>query len=364
MRSVFIASTGQNVGKTTVSLGLFAALRTRFAKVGYFKPIGQQTCRLEDGTLVDKDVELFRKTFALKDPPELMSPVVIPPGTTRSFLDGKLPISLWEEKIKSSFAYLCSKNDFVLCEGTGHVGVGSIIGLDNARVAKMINTDLIIVSQAGLGKAIDQIHLNACVLARRNCRIKGIVLNYVREEKKQMLQEFFPKALAQSSLLRASSLMGLIPYCKRLSCPSLFDLSLLFQTQCYGTSTASTLHFHSVKQLSIDLFSETKETDSTIYLVPISRKDLVRRLLEDTSALNIEQGALIFCGAGEADASLLSSVLKKGIPFLKTDESTHQALKKINHFVSKISADDQTLVRLAIAHVSAHLNLSFLLQDI
>lgn len=362
MRSIFVASTGQNVGKTTTALGLFAALRTRFAKVGYFKPVGQQTCQLEDGTLIDKDVELFRRTFALKDPPELMSPVVIPKGTTRNFLDGNCPVSLWEEKIKSSFESLCRKNDFVLCEGTGHVGVGSIIGLDNAKVARLIQTDLILVSKAGLGKAIDQIHLNACLLNRRHCRLRGIVLNQVRPEKKEMLQQYIPKALAQSALLKDSTLMGLIPYCQRLSSPSLDSLSALFETQVFASDDAYQKHFQEVKQLSLDLFSSQRPIDPTLYFVSKSRADHAQKVLQDSSFLKQDQDALIFCGSGSVEESVLNALRVKGIPYLLTEEPIHRAIQKVNALVSKISADDQKMVRLAIAHVSSHLNLNFLLR--
>lgn len=42
----------------------------------------------------------------------------------------------------------------------GHVGVGSIIGLNNARVAKELGLDMILVSNGGLGSAFDQLELN------------------------------------------------------------------------------------------------------------------------------------------------------------------------------------------------------------
>jgi len=41
-KAIFIAATGQNVGKTTICLGLPAGLRKRFSRVGFIKPVGQQ----------------------------------------------------------------------------------------------------------------------------------------------------------------------------------------------------------------------------------------------------------------------------------------------------------------------------------
>lgn len=68
MKAVFIAATGQNVGKTTLCLGLIAALRKLYPSVGFIKPVGQQHFKLENGINVDKDVYLFREYFHLDSP--------------------------------------------------------------------------------------------------------------------------------------------------------------------------------------------------------------------------------------------------------------------------------------------------------
>jgi len=45
---VFIATTRQNDGKTTASLGLIAALQKHFPRVGYIKPVGQRFVQIEE----------------------------------------------------------------------------------------------------------------------------------------------------------------------------------------------------------------------------------------------------------------------------------------------------------------------------
>lgn len=63
-------------------------------KVAYMKPLGQRyvDVTLPNGMVhkVDRDVEVVRRTFGLKDPWECMSPVVFPPGYTRDCIDGKV----------------------------------------------------------------------------------------------------------------------------------------------------------------------------------------------------------------------------------------------------------------------------------
>ena len=74
-KGFFVASTGQNVGKTTTSLGLVAGLHKRKIQAGFMKPVGQEHVKLPSGEFVDKDVILFKEHFHLKDSYEHMSPV-------------------------------------------------------------------------------------------------------------------------------------------------------------------------------------------------------------------------------------------------------------------------------------------------
>lgn len=65
-KHLLVLSTGQHVGKTTVSLGLVKSLQAKFRgsdrKVAYCKPVGQQHVPVGDGLRVDKvrDVLVMR----------------------------------------------------------------------------------------------------------------------------------------------------------------------------------------------------------------------------------------------------------------------------------------------------------------
>lgn len=62
--------------------------------------------------------------------------------------------------IKRGFRNICANNDFVVVEGTGHVGVGSVIGLSNARVARELGIDMVLVAKGGIGSTFDELELN------------------------------------------------------------------------------------------------------------------------------------------------------------------------------------------------------------
>lgn len=94
-RPIFVAATRQHVGKTSSSLAIVSGLKKRYDKVGFIKPVGQQHVEVksESGETyrVDKDVCLVREHFHLNHLDyEFMSPVIIPRGYTKKYIDGEI----------------------------------------------------------------------------------------------------------------------------------------------------------------------------------------------------------------------------------------------------------------------------------
>jgi dethiobiotin synthetase len=149
-RPIFVAATKQHVGKTTVSLALLSGLQKRFDKVGFLKPVGQQHVEVLDNNAkplrVDKDVVLMREHFQLThiDYGD-MSPVIIPSGYTKRFVDGEITIESQMSDVERAMKNVSESSDVVLMEGTGHCAVGSIVGLNNAKVASMLGADMVLM---------------------------------------------------------------------------------------------------------------------------------------------------------------------------------------------------------------------------
>ena len=158
-RPIFIAATKQHVGKTTTSLAIVSGLQKRFGKVGFLKPVGQQHVEVHSDNLdktvkVDKDVWLVREHFHLDHIDyEDMSPVIIPNGYTKKYVDGKIRHEQQLHDIERAMKHVTDASDVVVCEGTGHCAVGSIVNVNNAKVASMIGADMVLIANGGLGKS-------------------------------------------------------------------------------------------------------------------------------------------------------------------------------------------------------------------
>jgi BioD-like phosphotransacetylase family protein len=214
VRQLYLAATGQNRGKTTASLGLLDGFRRRGYRTGFTKPVGQRLIEL-DGEPIDDDSFLMRSVFGLPEPISVMSPVHIPRGFTKRYIAGEVVEDLGERIMASQRAF--AGHDIVLIEGTGHAGVGAVVGLSNAQVAAMLGAPAVIVSEGGVGRPIDEIVLNVSHFEAHGVPVAGAIVNKVHVEQ----QPGIAKTLQRGLALHGIPLLGVLPYRPMLSSPTL-----------------------------------------------------------------------------------------------------------------------------------------------
>ena len=214
MRHVYLAATGQNRGKTTVSLGVLDGFLRRGLSASFFKPVGQRTV-IEDGVAADEDAVLMKQVFGLREPLGQMSPVHIPRGFTQAYIEGDVVEDL-PARIRAAHAAFIDR-DILLIEGTGHAGVGAVIGLSNATVASLLRAPAVIVSEGGVGRPIDEIVLNAALFERHGVKVAGAIVNKVDLDAKPGLARTLERGLARHGI----PLLGVLPYRPILSNPTL-----------------------------------------------------------------------------------------------------------------------------------------------
>jgi BioD-like phosphotransacetylase family protein len=215
MRQVYLAGTGRNHGKTTFALGLMAELIDRGYSTAFTKPVGQRYA-LVDEVPADEDAILMRDLFGLQDPLADMSPVYIPRGFTRSFIRGEVVEDL-SSKIDAAHDWLSRAHDVLLIEGTGHAGVGAVVGLSNADVAARLQAPVVVISEGGIGRPIDHIVLNQALFARHGVPLVGAVINKIDADADPTLPDTLARGLARHGV----DLLGVLPYRPMLSHPTL-----------------------------------------------------------------------------------------------------------------------------------------------
>jgi hypothetical protein len=214
MRHLYLAATGQNRGKTTAAIGFLDGFLREGLATGFMKPVGQRTV-IQSGVPADEDAVLMKAIFDLPEPLLAMSPVHIPRGFTKAYIAGEVVEDL-PARIREAHAAFADR-DVLLVEGTGHAGVGAVVGLSNAVVAGMLEASVVIVSEGGVGRPIDEIVLNASLFRAHGVRVAGAIVNKVQLD----AQPGIVRTLELGLALHGIPLLGVLPYRPILSNPTL-----------------------------------------------------------------------------------------------------------------------------------------------
>ncbi len=214
-----MAASSQHVGKTTSTLGIVSSFQQAGLKVGYSKPVGQNHIDV-NGEKVDKDSVLFADLLNFEIVPSLHSPVILARGATKAILDNPDKYDL-DSSIQHAKKTLEKTNDLIIYEGTGHVGVGSVANLSNARVAKMLDSEVIMIVEGGIGSTIDMLNMCLSLFREEGVPIMGVIVNKVIPDKIPMVKKYVGKWLAKEKI----PLLGVLPYDKTLGYPLIWTIA-------------------------------------------------------------------------------------------------------------------------------------------
>ena len=341
--NIYIAATRQNDGKTVVSLGLLSALRKRVKNIAYMKPVGQQY-RVIDGKKIDKDAILMDKIFNFNEKLPDMSPIAIPKGFTENYILRGKRINL-ENKIKRAYNNLAKNNDFILIEGTGHAGVGSVFDMSNADVAKILKVKVIIVSCGGIGRPIDEIMLNHAKFDLKGVEVLGVIVNKVRKSKYTKINRLIRKGLAQKGV----EVLGVIPFEEVLSNPTVSELleDLKGKLICgQGGLDRVVENFvigDVVAHQALDYFSS-----GTLLITPGNREDVIFAALSGwalgvTGKYSIS--GIIATYGKKPDKKIIDAIDRANIPLILVKEDSFSTAREINNMIFKLRAEDKPKIK-------------------
>ena len=345
---VFIAATRQNDGKTTTSLGLIAAMQEYYPRIGYIKPVGQRFVEIEEQK-IDEDTVLMDSVFRLNCPLVDMSPIAVEPDFTRKYLESANNEAL-VRKIQKAFDRVAWEKDFVLCEGSGHAGVGSVFDLSNAQVAKILGAKVIIVTQGGIGRPIDEVALNQALFEKEGVEIIGVILNKVLGSKIEYISDFARRGLKRKGL----ELLGVIPHQAVLSSPTIglireeLKAEMLNQRNGMGNLVENVAVGAMAAQNALGFFK-----GGVLLITPGDREDIILAACTSLDGKGTETMAgIVLTGNLRPSASVLKVIRAMPIPVLLAAEDSYEVASKVHDLTVKTRPGDAqkiTLIRDLIA---------------
>ncbi len=338
-KKIFVAATGQNLGKTTLSLSLLHMARKKYRRVGFIKPLGPKPASFR-GLDVDKDAALMAEVYGLEEDIRLMSPVVLHPGETKKFIDGRWTAAPLAEKIRQATRELEEKCDFLIIEGAGHVGVGSVIGLNNARIARMLDAPVLLICGGGIGNAIDSVHMNVALYRQEGADVRMVLPNKILPEKRKETLYYMGLSFAQASF----KILPGFNFSPILAHPTLQHLSRLLHLSLRADATQASRIVH---HIHLGAASAPRVLDalkaSTLLVVTSSRDELLVMLasLYDIPEYHSEIAGLIIPGVSPVTNVTQLILDRSAIPYMRTNANSAEVYSIIKNDVAKITAEDR-----------------------
>ena len=342
---VFVAATGQNRGKTTASLGLTAAIIARGARIGFIKPVGQRYVVVE-GTRADEDAVLMKAVFDLPDALDDMSPVTLPRHFTTDYILGKVENHL-ERAVTEAATRVSADKDLLVIEGTGHAGVGAVVGLSNARVAALLEAPVVIVSEGGVGRPIDEIVLNNALFQREGVRVVGAVVNKVDVDSHPQLPEVLRRGLGQHGI----ELLGCIPYSDLLANPSLELIATHLDGELLaGEATPGRTIGHVAIGAMRAQHAAGLIRDRTLLITPGDRDDMLSMALELNARAEGQVTGIVLTGGFAPEDSILAALRSAGLFTYLVKSDTYRTAQAVDEILVKTHPTDTdkivTIIRL------------------
>lgn len=357
---VFIAATRQNDGKTTTSLGLLAALQKYHPRVGYIKPVGQRFVEIAEQK-IDEDIVLMDQVYKLNCPLVDMSPIAVEPDFTRRYLEAS-NYDILVRKIQQAFDRVAWEKDFVLCEGSGHAGVGSVFDLSNARVAKILGAKVIIVTQGGIGKPIDEVSLNQALFEKEGVEIIGVILNKVVQGKVDYVSDFARRGLKRKGL----ELLGVVPHQRILSSPTMDLIREELRAELLNNPPVTNQLIEDVVVGAMGVHNTMGSFKRGVLVItPGDREDIILAAATTQVGKGKEGLAgIVLTGDLRPNPNVLKVIREMPFPVLLAAESSYEVSSKVHDLIVKTRPKDIEKIALIRDLIAANVDVKKILNSL
>jgi BioD-like phosphotransacetylase family protein len=253
-------------------------------------------------------------------------------------------------QILRSFKRVCEGNDFVVIEGTGHAGVGSVFDHSNAAVARLLRSKVIIISSGGIGRPIDEVVLNKALFEKEGVEVLGVIVNKVLPEKIDKIRPLVERGLKRNGL----RLLGVIPYNPVLSYATMRQI--LEETD-FGILCGRGYLENSVSRVIVGAMEPHDAiryiVNESLLITPGDREDIIMAALgcwQKKGGRKLKVSGIILTGGIVPARTIVRLLDDMNIPVLLSRDDTYKVVAMVHDLTVKIRPQDrikiQTVVKL------------------
>lgn len=357
-KGIYVATIEPNSGKSVVVLGLMRMLLGKTAKVGYFRPIIEDTQVGEMDNHINTVISYFeldinyKKTFAYTRS-EVLD--LYNKGKSGDVID----------EIIKKYKNLEERFDFVLVEGTDFSHENSSIELDiNLLISKNLGIPTIIVSQ-GDKKSISEI-AESVQLAhdtfKEEVDVLSIMTNKVNPEDVVSL-----KSLLRSRINGGTNIT-VIPKIQSLASPTIKEIvKKLKGTVLFGEDMVNNQSDNfSVGAMQLRNYL-THLKENALVITPGDRADVILGALQAHISKNYPKiSGIVLTGGLIPEDSILKLIegLSSVVPIISVKSGTFYVTNEIGKIRSRIYAENTEKIETSIATFEKHVDTDKLSNDL
>ncbi|WP_405607586.1 phosphate acetyltransferase [Polaribacter sp. Asnod1-A03] len=350
-KAIYIAAIESDSGKSLVSLGLLRIMLTKSTKVGYFRPIINETEDSNFDNHTNTAINFFNLDIDYNDCYAYKQSEVV-----ELLSEGKRDDVI--HHVIKKYKKLEAKYDYVLVEGTDFSGEGGFTELDvNLMIAKNLGIPALIVG-SGNGKKkkdfVNTMQLTYKSFINKEVDVIGIIANKIEVDEidyiNKQLEKSFPKNLQ----------IDIIPKIDFLAYPTVKEVvqalkgKVLFGEQFLDNVIGS----YSTGAMQLRNYL-TRIKENALVVTPGDRADIILGALQANASSNYPKIAgIILTGTIIPEESILKLIegVQSTVPIISVDGGTFGISNKIGNVKSKIYSTHNKKIILSLDTFDKYVN--------
>lgn len=350
-KAIYIATVESDSGKSLISLGILRMMLTKSSKVGYFRPIINETTGSGYDEHTNTAINFFNLDIGYEDCYAYKQGEVV-----ELLSEGKEDEVI--HKVINKYKKLEAVYDYVLVEGTDFSGEGGFTELDvNLMIAKNLNIPALIVG-SGNGKKkkdfINTMQLSYNSFINKEVDVIGIIANKIEVDE----VDFIRKELINSFPEKLQ--IDIIPKIDFLAFPTVKEVvealkgRVLFGEQFLDNAIGS----YSTGAMQLRNYL-TRIKENALVITPGDRADIILGALQANASINYPKIAgIILTGTIIPEASILKLIegVQSTVPIISVDGGTFGISNQIGSVKSKIYASHNKKILLSLDTFDTYVN--------
>lgn len=352
-KSIYVATTESQSGKSLISLGLVELALRKTNNVGVFRPIIH-----EKGLNGERDdhLDLLIENFKLKQTFE--DSYAFTRGQANELIAHGRIDELIETTIEK-FKKVENSCDYIIVEGTDFIGgEGTAFEFDvNAELARNLSSPVLIVESASgedMNQSLRNLSLAIDSFINRECSVLGVVVNKVPMLQRENYLEGLKKEIPSNILSYA------IPENKILGSPTMLEIKKQLNASIlYGEDKLDTLAYgYTIAAMHIQHFLE-KFKDKYMVITPGDRSDIIMASLQAHISSNYPSLAgLVLTGGLEPPESIKKILdgLSQIVPILSVNSNTFNTALEVMNVQTRLSPENKRKIQLSLKFFSEYID--------